>query len=174
MEPHDSRNFIFEGFRGGLFFRGINTVQQFRDPFLKAGADFLIGGVQGVAVLLGPLAGGAQDKGGHRVEFVGDGIQPQAPGLKGNRAAASGNIQHQGIGDGQVLLKPVGFGGGEVVGESALAGIARIQFDAGLLGGVQPPLLVNDAGMGANQVIKGVPVGVGRQQRRRHRRPGRD
>ena len=43
--------------------------------------------------------------------------RPRASGVKGDAAAAGGNIQHNGAGDGQVVAEPLALVGGEVVGE---------------------------------------------------------
>ena len=165
------------GIRVVIRFRGIDLVvgNELADAGQKAVFD---GGVfvrqgglagQGGAVLLRPLAGRAQDQGGDGVEFVGDGTQAQPSGLKGNGAAAGGNIQHDGVGDGQVVVKPAALCGGEVVGEGALVAESDIRPLAAGLDFVHPAPLGHDGVGSAEGADKLGMVGVGAQQSGDHR-----
>ena len=83
-------------------FRGIDLVvgDECAGAFQKPVADGFVLGHKFASELLGPLAGGAQNEGCHRVELVGDGRDAQAARLKRDAAATGGNIQHDGVGRG--------------------------------------------------------------------------
>ena len=59
--------------------------------------------------MLGPLARGTQDETGDGVQFIGDGAEAQSSGLKGDRAAAGGNVEDNGVRAGQVGIEPGEF-----------------------------------------------------------------
>ena len=90
-----------------------DAVKRLRMRAVAAGV--LVGVAQGRSVALGPLASGAQDETGHRIELVGDGAQAQPPGLKRDAAAAGGYIQD----DGSRRRRGCGY-----IGSSARLGLA--------------------------------------------------
>ena len=71
-------------------------------PLVDAGQEFFANLLavfqQLVPVLLWPLASRPENQTGHGVEFVGDGAEPQPPGLEGDGATASGDVQEEGGG----------------------------------------------------------------------------
>ena len=113
-------------------FRGIDLIvgDEGADAFQQPAVDGFVLGHKFASELLGPLAGGAQDEGCHRVELVGDSRDARAARLKGDAAATGGNIQHDGVGRGQVVLEPLPLRVGEVVAEGARV----VLFSGGPLG----------------------------------------
>ena len=74
--------------------------------------------------------------------------RPRSSGLKGDAAAAGGDIQRDGDGDDQVVAEPLALVGGEVVGEGAGDGVGDLEGFAGGFGAVEAALPGVHAGMG--------------------------